>query len=152
MRKHLVALGESDVDVPMLEKYAVKDQVDLEIMERVRQAGAQGVFPKDVAKDPVLSKYDLEYYNVPYKYSAIVLSFPVALGRETLVRGLPFLFFFICFRYAFEAFLHNTSWIGFLVLIKGIGIFHQSSLLSTFPQRPSSHSFSKASLIHFLLI
>lgn len=50
LRHHLAALGESDVDVPMLEKYAVKDQVDLEIMELVRQAGAQGVFPKDVAK------------------------------------------------------------------------------------------------------
>ena len=60
LRKHLATLGESDVDVPMLEKYAVKDQVDLEIMEPIRQAGAQGVFPKDVAKDSALSKYGLE--------------------------------------------------------------------------------------------
>ena len=64
LKKHLAALGESDIDVPMLEKYAVKDQVDLEIMERVRQAGAQGVFPKDVAKDSALGKYGLEYYDV----------------------------------------------------------------------------------------
>ena len=64
MRQHLAALGESDIDVPMLEKYAVKGQVDLEIMELVRQAGAQGVFPKDVTKDSALSKYGLEYYDV----------------------------------------------------------------------------------------
>ena len=67
LRQHLAALGESDIDVPMLEKYAVKDQVDLEIMERVRQAGAQGVFPKDVAKDSALSKYGLEYYDVSHR-------------------------------------------------------------------------------------
>ena len=64
MRKHLTALGESDVDVPMLEKYAVKDQVDLEIIERVRQVGVQGIFPKGVAKDSAVSKYGLEYYDV----------------------------------------------------------------------------------------
>lgn len=67
LRKHLAALGESDVDVPMLEKYAVKGPVDLEIMELVRQAGAQGVFPKDVAKDSALSKYGLEYYDVSHR-------------------------------------------------------------------------------------
>lgn len=64
LRHRLAVLGESDVDVPMLKKYAVMDQVDLEIIERVRQVGVQGIFPKDVAKDPVLSKYGLEYYDV----------------------------------------------------------------------------------------
>jgi hypothetical protein len=65
LRHRLAVLGESDVDVPMLEKYAVKDQVDLEIMERVRQVGVQGVFPKDVA-DYVnkLGAYGLRYYDV----------------------------------------------------------------------------------------
>jgi len=64
IRHRLAALGETDIDMPMLEKYAVKDQVDIEIIERIRQAGAQGIFPKDVAKDSALSKYDLEYYDV----------------------------------------------------------------------------------------
>ena len=62
MRQHLAALGESDIDVPMLEKYAVKDQVDLEILQRIREVGVQGIFPKDVAKD--LAQYGLAYYNV----------------------------------------------------------------------------------------
>ena len=64
IRHRLKALGESDIDVPMLEKYAVKDQVDLEILQRIREVGVLGVFPKDVAKDSALSKYGLEYYDV----------------------------------------------------------------------------------------
>jgi hypothetical protein len=64
IRHRLKVLGESDIDVPMLEKYAVKDQVDLEIMQCVRRAGAPGFFPKDVAKDPALVKYGLKYYDV----------------------------------------------------------------------------------------
>lgn len=65
IRHRLKALGESDIDVPMLEKYAVKDQVDLLIMERVRMAGDPGVFPKDVAAAvDTLGEYNLRYYDV----------------------------------------------------------------------------------------
>ncbi len=48
--------------VPLLQRYACVDQVDVEVVERVREAGAPGVFPKDVAKD--LQRYKLEYYDV----------------------------------------------------------------------------------------
>jgi hypothetical protein len=34
----------------------------LEILERVREAGPQGVFPKDVAKE--LCQYALKYYDI----------------------------------------------------------------------------------------
>ena len=64
IRHRLRALGECDVDVPMVERFAVKDEVDLEIMQLVREAGVAGVFPKDVAKHPALAKYGLEYYDV----------------------------------------------------------------------------------------
>jgi hypothetical protein len=65
LRHRLAVLGESDIDVPMLEKYAVKDQVDLEILQRVREAGDPGVFPKDVAASVnKLGAYGLEYYDV----------------------------------------------------------------------------------------
>jgi hypothetical protein len=49
-------------DVPLIQRYACRDQVDVEIVERVREAGAQGVFPKDVAKG--LQQYGLVYYDV----------------------------------------------------------------------------------------
>src|SRR4030042_3374445 len=49
-------------DVPLIQRYACSDQVDVEIVERVGEAGAQGVFPKDVAKG--LQQYDLAYYDV----------------------------------------------------------------------------------------
>ena len=65
MRQHLAALGESDIDVPMLQKYAVKDQVDLEILQRIREAGDPGVFPKDAAEYVnKLGAYGLRYYDV----------------------------------------------------------------------------------------
>jgi hypothetical protein len=64
IRHKLKSIGESDLDVPMLQKYAVKDQVDLEILERIRQVGVQGIFPKDVANDPAFSQYGLKYYDI----------------------------------------------------------------------------------------
>ena len=64
IRNRLQAEGHNDYTKPMIEKFAVVDQVDLEIIERIRQAGAPGVLPKDVAKDPALSKYGLKYYDV----------------------------------------------------------------------------------------
>ena len=49
---------------PLLERVAVKDAVDLEILHLVWQAGIQGVLPKDVASDPSLAKYGLKHYHV----------------------------------------------------------------------------------------
>lgn len=48
--------------VPLLQRYACSDQVDVEIVDRICEAGAQGVFPKDVAEN--LQQYGLEYYDV----------------------------------------------------------------------------------------
>jgi hypothetical protein len=48
----------------VLERIAVKDAVDLEILHRVWQAGAPGVLPKHVASDPSLVKYGLKHYHV----------------------------------------------------------------------------------------
>lgn len=48
--------------VPLLQRYACSDQVDIEIVDRIREAGTQGIFPKDAAKD--LQQYGLEYYDV----------------------------------------------------------------------------------------
>jgi hypothetical protein len=58
----LKGAGYFQFGVPMLEKFACQDQVDLEILEAVREAGPQGAFPKDIAKQ--LSHYGLEYYHV----------------------------------------------------------------------------------------
>ncbi len=64
IRHRLKALGESDIDMPMLERYAFRDQVDSEIFQRILTAGDSGVFPKDVAVDAALAKYHLRYYDV----------------------------------------------------------------------------------------
>ena len=64
IRHRVKALGESDIDMPMLERYAFRDQVDSEIFQRLMTAGDSGVFPKDVAVDVALAKYDLRYYDV----------------------------------------------------------------------------------------
>ena len=49
---------------PMLQRIAVKDAVDLAILDRVFQVGAPGLLPRDVAQDPSLSKYGLKHYHV----------------------------------------------------------------------------------------
>jgi hypothetical protein len=64
IRHHVKAQGESDVDMPMVERYAFRDQVDSEIFQRLMTAGDSGVFPKDVADDVALVKYHLRYYAV----------------------------------------------------------------------------------------
>ncbi|HLE74938.1 MAG TPA: hypothetical protein VI864_02710 [Candidatus Bathyarchaeia archaeon] len=52
-------------DVPFIQKVACVDAVDLNIVEVVREAGAKGVFPKDVAKKVnAVGAYDLKYYDV----------------------------------------------------------------------------------------
>ena len=56
IRHRLKALGESDIDMPMLERYAFRDQVDSEIFQRIMTAGDSGVFPKDVAVDVSLGE------------------------------------------------------------------------------------------------
>jgi len=61
----LKGAGYFHFDVPLIQRFACADQVDLEIVERIREAGLQGVFPKDVAKD--LEQYGLEYYDVSRK-------------------------------------------------------------------------------------
>jgi len=48
--------------VSLIEKYACVDEVDFEIIDCVRAAGSNGVFPKDVAAS--LEKFKLEYYDV----------------------------------------------------------------------------------------
>jgi hypothetical protein len=46
---------------PVIEKLACLDQVDMEICQILREAGSNGVFPKDVAKE---LGHGLEYYDV----------------------------------------------------------------------------------------
>jgi hypothetical protein len=64
-------------DVPLIQRLACRDQVDLEIIERVREVGLQGVFPKDVAKG--LQQYALAYYDV----SRRIVRMNKRLKRET---------------------------------------------------------------------
>jgi hypothetical protein len=48
--------------LPLLQRYACADQTDVDIIDRIREAGAEGVFTKDVAAS--LPQYGLEYYDV----------------------------------------------------------------------------------------
>ena len=65
IRRGLKKVGFSDYDEPAVEGFAVKDQVDREILQKVREAGDVGVFPKDVAEwVNKLDAYGLEYYDV----------------------------------------------------------------------------------------
>ena len=58
----LKGAGYYHFDAPLIEKLACRDQVDLEILAAVHEAGPGGIFPKDVAKE--LAQYGLEYYDV----------------------------------------------------------------------------------------
>ena len=65
VRHRLDRIGEAEYGVSDVEGFAVLDAVDREIVQRVREAGAPGVFPKDVAAD--LNRrggYGLRYYDV----------------------------------------------------------------------------------------
>ena len=65
MRHRLKALGESDIDVPMLVRYAVVDQVDLEILGRLREVGPMGEYSRQT--DDAVNKiggYGLHRYDV----------------------------------------------------------------------------------------
>ena len=63
IRHRLKALGEVDIDAFMLERYAIQNQVDLEILNNVITFGDAGVFPKDVAMADSLAKFQLKYYD-----------------------------------------------------------------------------------------
>jgi coenzyme F420-reducing hydrogenase delta subunit len=58
----LKGAGYFKFSVPLIQRYACSDQVDIEIVDRIHEEGAQGVFPKDVAAS--LTQYGLEYYDV----------------------------------------------------------------------------------------
>jgi hypothetical protein len=64
VRHKLDRLGEAEYNTVDVEGFAVQDQVDREILQKVREAGDPGVFPKDVAKDQALQQYGLAYYDV----------------------------------------------------------------------------------------
>jgi hypothetical protein len=57
----LKGAGYFHFDRPVIERLACQDQVDLEICEILHEAGSDGVFPKDVAKE---LGQGLEYYGV----------------------------------------------------------------------------------------
>ena len=49
---------------PMLQRVACEDAVDLAILDRVFQAGASGILPRNVALDVALKPYGLKHYHV----------------------------------------------------------------------------------------
>jgi hypothetical protein len=58
-------MGEAEYSSGDMESFAVEDEVDREIIQRVREAGSLGVLPKDVAADVNrLGGYVLRYYEV----------------------------------------------------------------------------------------
>jgi hypothetical protein len=54
----LKGAGYFHFEVPMIQRISCQDQVDLDILDAVYEAGLQGIFPKDVAKQ--LSQYSLK--------------------------------------------------------------------------------------------
>jgi hypothetical protein len=64
VRHRFERIGEAEYEKSDVERWAVADEVDREIIQRAREAGAPGVLPKDVAAAPALVKYGLKYYHV----------------------------------------------------------------------------------------
>lgn len=65
VRHKLDRLGEADYSSSDIEHFAVEDEVDRTIIQRVREAGAPGVLPKVVATDVNrFNGYNLRYYEV----------------------------------------------------------------------------------------
>jgi hypothetical protein len=58
----LKGAGYFHFEVPMIQRISCQDQVDLDILDAVYEAGQQGIFPKDVARQ--LNQYSLKYYEV----------------------------------------------------------------------------------------
>jgi len=48
----------------LLQRFACADAVDFAILDRVFQAGAPCILPKDVASDATLRQYGLKHYQV----------------------------------------------------------------------------------------
>jgi hypothetical protein len=61
----LKGAGYFHFDIPLIQKLACVDQVDVEILDIVHQAGRAGVFPKDVAA--ALPAYRMKHYHVTRK-------------------------------------------------------------------------------------
>ena len=65
IRHRLERIGEAEYSKVDVEGFALCDEVDREIVQRVREAGLPGVLPKDVAADVnVRGKFTLKYYDV----------------------------------------------------------------------------------------
>lgn len=65
VRHKLDRMGEADYSSSDVEGFAVVDEVDREIVQRVREAGNSGVLPKVVAADVnKRGMYDLKYYEI----------------------------------------------------------------------------------------
>ena len=73
----LKGAGYFHFEVPMIQRISCQDQVDLDILDAVYEAGQQGIFPKDVARQ--LNQYSLKYYEV----SRRILRMNKRLARET---------------------------------------------------------------------
>jgi hypothetical protein len=65
IRRRLERIGEAEYSVCDVEAFAVFDEVDREIVQRVREAGVPGVLPKVVASDVnQRGNFTLRYYDV----------------------------------------------------------------------------------------
>jgi hypothetical protein len=65
IRRRLERIGEADYSVGDVEGFAVLDEVDREIVQRVREAGVPGVLPNVVAADVnQRGLFNLRYYDV----------------------------------------------------------------------------------------
>jgi hypothetical protein len=64
VRHRIDRIGEAEYSVSDVEHFAVGDEVDREIVQRLVEIGVQGALSKDVAAAPSLLKYSLRYYHV----------------------------------------------------------------------------------------
>jgi hypothetical protein len=65
IRRRLERIGEADYSVGDVEGFAVLDEADREIVQRIREAGVPGVLPKVVAADVnQRGLFNLRYYDV----------------------------------------------------------------------------------------
>ena len=65
IRHRLERIGEAEYSVVDVEGFAVIDEVDREIVQRIREAGVPGVLPKVVAADVnQRGAFSLKYYDV----------------------------------------------------------------------------------------
>lgn len=73
----LKGAGYFHFSIPLLQKFACEDIIDQEILERLYEAGREGLFPKYVAAD--LPEYKLRHWHV----SRRILRMNKRLERET---------------------------------------------------------------------